>query len=129
MYAFWKIRGRTSTPCTSVCTIPSLCDARVRLRRLSLQDLAVHLERLPGPKKYLPANGRFQPADLYRGEKDMRRIIEGLEQLSDASLLHGLIFADSYLLTALADAAPGLAARLEAVPSINFGIDNVGKLD
>ena len=108
---------------------PSLCDARVRLRRLSLQDLAVHLDRLPGPKKYLLANGRFQPADLYRGEKPMRRIIEGLEQLSGAGLLDGIIFADSYLLTALADAATELAGRLEAVPSINFGIDSVGKLE
>ncbi len=98
---------------------PALCDARVRLHRLSLQDLSVYLEHLPGPKKYLLANGRFQTVDLYRGEKDMRRIIEGLEQLSGASLLHGLIFADTYLLTALADAAPGLAARLEALPSIN----------
>jgi len=108
---------------------PSLCDARVRLRRFSPLDLAVHLKSLPGPKKYLLANGRFQPVDLYRGERDMRRIIEGLDQLSGADVLHGLIFADSYLLTALADAAPGLAARLEAVPSINFGIDNVGKME
>ena len=49
--------------------------------------------------------------------------------LLKAGVIDGLIFADSYLLTALADAAPELAAQLEAVPSINFGIDNIEKIE
>lgn len=107
---------------------PALCDARVRLRNLAPRDLADHLQRLRGPRKYLLANGRFQPMDTYRNGQSLGRLIEELDVLLGAGVLDGLIFADSYLLTALADAAPAVAARLEAVPSINFGIDNPDQL-
>ncbi len=107
---------------------PALCDARVCLRNLAPQTLVAHLERLRGPRKYLLANGRFQPIDTYQNGESLRRLIGGLEYLLSAGVLDGLIFADSYLLTALADAAPVLAAQLEAVPSINFGIDSMDKL-
>ncbi|MFH0784575.1 MAG: hypothetical protein V2B20_21830 [Pseudomonadota bacterium] len=55
-------------------------------------------------------------------------MIERLERLLDAGVLDGLIFADSYLLTALGDTAPAIVTRLEAVPSVNFSIDSMGKL-
>jgi hypothetical protein len=102
---------------------PGLCDARVRLRNHAPQDLVEPLQRLRGPRKYLLANGRFQTMDTYFNGRSLGRLIEELDMLLGAGVLDGLIFADSYLLTALADAAPGVAARLEAVPSINFGID------
>lgn len=106
----------------------ALCDARVRLHHISVETLADALRRLPGPKKYLLANGRFHPGGTYAGEGSLHRLIDRLERLLDAGALDGLIFADSYLLTALGDAAPGVAARLEAVPSVNFIIDGVEKL-
>jgi collagenase-like PrtC family protease len=107
---------------------PALCDARVRLRDLDIQTLVAHLEPLRGLQKYVLANGRFQPSDAYQSGESLRRLIESLDHLLSANVLDGLIFADSYLLTALADAAPALASRLEAVPSINFGLDRIDQL-
>jgi collagenase-like PrtC family protease len=106
----------------------ALCDARVRMRAIGVEALADALGRLPSPKKYLLANGRFHPSDTYQGAGGLPRLIESLEILLDAGVLDGLIFADSYLLTALGDAAPAVAARLEAVPSVNFSIDGEEKL-
>jgi collagenase-like PrtC family protease len=107
---------------------PLLCDARVRLGQSSLPTLIGLLARLPGPKKYLLANGRFQPTGTYTGSSRLSGLIVRLERLLDAGVLDGLIFADSYLLTALGDAAPAVVARLEAIPSVNFSIDSMGKL-
>jgi collagenase-like PrtC family protease len=107
---------------------PALNDARVRQRAVAPRPLIDLLKRLPGPKKYLLANGRFHLPPTYQGD-GLSRLIGRLEALCDAGVLDGLIFADSYLLTALADAAPGLAAELEAVPSVNFRIDNLTRLE
>jgi collagenase-like PrtC family protease len=107
---------------------PVLCDARVRLKHASLQTTIDLLARLPGPKKYLLANGRFQPAGTYTGLVGLSRLIEQLERLMDTGVLDGLIFADSYLLTALSDAAPTIVSQMEAIPSVNFSIDSIGKL-
>ena len=105
----------------------ALSDARVRLREIEVDALASLLALLPGPRKYLLANGRYHGSDTYQGGKRLHRLIDRLTRLCDAGLLDGLIFADSYLLTALGDAAPSLAERLEAVPSVNFIIDTVDK--
>ena len=107
---------------------PVLCDARVRLEQPSLQTTIDLLARLRGPQKYLLANGRFQPTGTYTGLVGLSTLIERLERLLDAGVLDGLIFADSYLLTALGDTAPAIVTRLEAVPSVNFSIDSIGKL-
>jgi collagenase-like PrtC family protease len=107
----------------------SLSDARVRLRTLAVDALVDLLLQLPGPKKYLLANGRFHTGETYRGGERLERLIDRLTRLAGAGVVDGLIFADSYLLTALGDAAPSLAARLEAVPSVNFGIDAVEKAE
>lgn len=104
----------------------ALGDARVRLHEVPPQTLIDLLGRLPGPKKYLLANGRFHHSDTYQGG-GLSRLIERLKALYDAGGLDGLIFADSYLLTALGGAAPELAAALEAVPSVNFIIDGIEK--
>lgn len=107
---------------------PVLCDARVRLEQASLQTTIDLLARLPGPKKYLLANGRFQPKGTYTGPVGLSDLIERLERLLDAGVLDGLIFADSYLLNALGDTAPAIVTRLEALPSVKFSIDSIGKM-
>ncbi|MEJ2642216.1 MAG: hypothetical protein P8010_21865, partial [Desulfosarcinaceae bacterium] len=104
----------------------ALGDARVRLQEVAPRTLIDLLGRLPGPRKYLLVNGRFHRPDVYQGG-DLPRLIDRLKALYDAGGLDGLIFADSYLLTALADAAPDLTAALEAVPSINFIVDGIDK--
>jgi len=107
---------------------PVLWDARVRLEQPSLQTIIDLLAHLPGPKKYLLANGRFQPTGTYTGPVGLSVLIERLQRLLDTGVLDGLIFADSYLLAALGDAAPAIVSRLEAIPSVNFSIDNIGKM-
>ena len=107
---------------------PLLQDARIHIANESIQKLKESLGQLKKPKKYLLANGRFHPDAVYTGGKQLQPLISRLEQLLNADLLHGLIFADSYMLTALADAAPSLAAAIEAIPSVNFQIDKIEKL-
>lgn len=106
----------------------AVSDARVRLRCQDPRTLIDGLKRLAFPRKYLLANGRFQPAGHYRADSGLDRLIRQMARLQTAGVLHGIIFADPYLLKALSDAAPDLAARLEAVPSINFMIDTAAKL-
>jgi len=107
---------------------PALCDARVRLEQASLQKTIDLLARLPDPQKYLLANGRFLPTGTYTCPVGLSGLIERLERLLDAGVLDGLIFADSYLLNSLGDAAPAIVTRLEAIPSVNFSIDSIGKM-
>ncbi len=107
---------------------PLLQDARIHLESESIQKLKESLGQLKKPKKYLLANGRFHPEAVYRGGKQLQPLISKLDQLLKADLLDGLIFADSYMLTALAYAAPSLAAAIEAIPSVNFQIDTIEKL-
>lgn len=108
---------------------PLLSDARIRLRKLDLQTLIEGLKSLPIPRKYLLANGRFQPAGIYTAGSGLTRLTQQLDQLATHGVLDGIIFSDPYFLKALSDAAPDLASRLEAVPSINFMIDTAEKLD
>jgi hypothetical protein len=107
---------------------PELSDARIRMRAVEARAIADQLQGLPGPKKYLLANGRFQPAGRYGRNGGTRGLIRRLTRLRAAGILDGIIFSDAYLLTALSDAAPDLAGRLEAVPSINFSLDSIRKI-
>ena len=106
-----------------------LCDARIRLRTVDEQTVIALLGRLPGPRKYLLANGRFHPPRNYHSDGGLAWLVGRLEKFEAAGLLDGIIFSDAYMLLALSDAAPHLASRLEAVPSINFAIDSVPRLD
>ena len=47
--------------------------------------------------------------------------------LLDSVNLNGIVFADPYFLQAFSDAHPGIAARLEAVPSVNALLDSADK--
>ncbi len=107
----------------------SLSDARVQLEQISLDSLIEQLLKLPRPKKYLLANGLIQTKETYTANERLQQLIGQLERLIDADVLDGLIFGDSYLLTVLGDISPTLAGKIEAVPSINFTIDNPGKLN
>ncbi len=107
---------------------PVVADARIRLRTQNTASLIKGLQRLPAVRKYLLANSRFQSGEHYRSKQGVRSLIEYLEQLVAENVLHGIIFSDGYFLKALSDAAPKLAARLEAVPSINFMIDSIARL-
>lgn len=107
---------------------PVVSDARIRLHTRDSQALIDGLQQIPGVKKYLLANGRYQPAETYRADGGAAPLVECLEQLVAEGVLDGIIFSDGYFLKAFSDMAPELAARLEAVPSINFMIDSAAKL-
>ena len=107
---------------------PDLSDARIRMRSVGVQTICDLLQKLPGPKKYLLANGRFQPVDRYGATGGTDDLLQQLKALQALGILDGIIFSDGYLLMALSDAAPDLASRLEAVPSINFCMDSIQKI-
>jgi len=91
-------------------------------------DLAAGLTRLPGPKKYGLLNSRFHHPSLY-GDKDaLHRIIKALDTLLAAGTLHGITIVDFYLLQALSDTSPEVAAQLEAIPGVNCMLDSFAKV-
>lgn len=106
-------------------------DARHRTEIHSPQRLAALLGRLPGPRKYLLVNSRFHAARFYEASSaaagGLGGLLRSLETLLEAGALHGLVFADYFLLQALSDASPELCRALEAVPSINCQIDSAEK--
>jgi hypothetical protein len=107
---------------------PELSDARIRVRSIAVQTLGGLLQKLSGPKKYLLANARLQPPDHYGADGGIADLLPQLELLLSWGVLDGIIFSDGYLLLALSDAAPDLARRLEAVPSVNFRMDTIQKI-
>jgi hypothetical protein len=107
---------------------PELSDARIRMRSIAVPVIDGLLQRLPGPKKYLLANARFQPPDRYGADGGTDDLLPHLEFLLSRGVLDGIIFSDGYLLLALSDAAPDLARRLEAVPSVNFRMDTIQEI-
>lgn len=107
---------------------PGLQDARIHIDDIPVEKLIASLKRLKKTKKYVLANGRFHSHSVYNGGEELRAIIHKLDRLLEAGQLDGVIFSDSYFLTALGDAAPLLAASVEAVPSVNFQIDTIDKL-
>ena len=126
--AFLSVLGRQIFAVHFSLNDPQLGDARVRLQKTDIQSLISLLQALPGPKKYLLANGRFHPTRSYDATGATHALRRPLESLLAAGVVDGLIFSDPYLLLSLSDAAPDLAARLEAVPSVNFAIDSLQKL-
>lgn len=107
---------------------PLLQDARIQLEQRSLDSLKESLCRLMKPKKYLLANGRFHPASVYDRGGGLGLLVAKLEALVSAKQLDGLIFSDSYMVTALGDFAPSLVESIEAIPSVNFQLDSTAKL-
>lgn len=91
-------------------------------------DLAAALTRLPAPKKYALLNSRFHHPSLYGDKNALHRIITALDALLAAGNLHGLTVVDFYLLQALSDLSPEVAAQLEAVPGVNCMLDSFTKV-
>ena len=107
---------------------PELSDARIRLQSIDIETLIALLGKLAAPRKYLLANGRFHRPDRYGPNGGSALLIDRIERLRSSGVLDGVIFSDAYLLLSLSDAAPDLAGRLEAVPSVNFGMDSIQKV-
>lgn len=91
-------------------------------------DLAAGLARLPGPKKYGLLNSRFHHPSLYSDKAALQKIIKTLDTLLAAGTLHGITIVDFYLLQALSDTCPEVAAQLEAVPGVNCMLDSFAKI-
>lgn len=106
---------------------PGIPDARYRLENRSTADIIESLRRITGPRRYALLNSRFHPPGAYADPESLKAVAERLDALVKASAIDGIIFADPYHLNALSDAGPETAARLEAVPSVNFMIDTADK--
>ena len=87
------------------------------------------LARLRGPKKYALLNSRFYTPKLLTDSRNVRPIIDTLDQYLERGVIHGIVYCDHYLLQLLADEGPEVAARLEAVPSVNTMLDSFPKIE
>lgn len=117
--------------CVHFTLLPEMhLDSRILLNGQRGSEAAVtQLERLPGVRKYALMNSRFYSPALLAGNNTLRTIVEALEELLERDLLDGVIYCDHYLLEALARYAPDIAASLEAVPGVNFMLDDFAKID
>ena len=111
----------------SLFTTPAV-DARYRLGPWQGEDLLRYLPRLGDVPQYALLNSRFHHPEHYFDTGFQDRLLERLEELTDAGLLKGIVFADFYLLKALGRRGPSTANVLEAVPSVNAHIDTPRKL-
>ena len=87
------------------------------------------LERLRGPKKYALLNSRFYAPDLLTDHGFIASVLSNLDYCLEHDVLDGIVYSDHYLLQALADGSPAIAAQLEAVPSANTFQDSVRKIE
>jgi len=90
--------------------------------------LLAGLRTVAGPRKYALLNSRFLRPECYLDGRFVAAVAARLARLLDAGQLDGVVFADYYLLRALADAAPALCEALEAVPSVNSLLDSVAAI-
>ena len=105
-------------------------DSRIQIEPAIAQDRIVQgLARLKGPRKYALMNSRFYTPELLTDHKNLRPVIDILTHYADHGVLDGIVYCDHYLLQVLADEAPALAARLEAVPSVNMMLDSCNKIE
>ncbi len=109
---------------------PGRLDSRIRQDNMHLDEqLAVGLERLNKPKKYVLLNSRFYDPVLLNDSDALSSIITSLDFFVDRGVLDGIIYCDHYLLRRLSDEAPDLAASLEAVPGANCMLDSYAKVE
>ena len=104
-------------------------DARVPLTRREpdqwARALAVLSRAEPRPAAFLLLNARFHGPRAFAPES-LAGLAGVLESLAREPCFAGIVYADAYFLRALSDALPGsLHGRLQAVPSVNCGIDSV----
>ena len=87
------------------------------------------LARLPGVRKYALLNSRFHDPRLLVSGRGLQPLVRTLSGLLDRKLVDGIVYCDHYLLQRLADEAPELAGRLEAVPGVNTMLDSFAKVE
>ncbi len=105
-------------------------DSRIQIDPTGAQEEIIRgLGRLQGPRKYLLLNSRFYTPKLLTDTRNIKPIIQTLEQFLSKGVIHGIVYCDHYLLQLLADEAPSIAAELEAVPSINTMLDSRGRIE
>jgi len=103
-------------------------DGRPPSAPCSPERLTALLSQLPGPRKYALLNSRFNDPAAYQDNERLNALAGALDALRSEGNLHGIVYADHYLLQALSDACPGVCAELEAVPSINAMLDSAPKV-
>jgi len=103
-------------------------DARQKFTLIDIDTLVEHLQQIGTVRKYLLLNSRLHHPGLYLDAEMIKPTLTKIGNLLDAGVLDGVVYADHYFLQLLADTDPGLACRLEAVPSVNFMIDCWAKL-
>ncbi len=99
-------------------------DARLACQGEEEGRLVAGLSAVVGPRKYALLNSRFLAPGRYFDRAGLGALAGQLGRLRAAGQLDGLVFADYYLLRALADTAPELCGEFEAVPSVNCRIDS-----
>lgn len=80
-------------------------------------------------KRYLLLNNRFYGPALLTDQQQLRALIADIEQCVRQGVVNGIVYCDHYLLQALSNEAPELAAELEAVPGLNTMLDSQGKIE
>lgn len=105
-------------------------DSRIRIEpAVAHEAIVAGLARLRGPKKYALLNSRFYTPELLIDHNNIAPILRTLEHCLESGVIDGIVYCDHYLLQALADEAPEIAARLEAVPSANTMLDSCQKIE
>ncbi len=105
-------------------------DSRIRIEpAVAHEAIVAGLARLRGPKKYALLNSRFYTPELLVDHNNIAPILRTLDHCLEQGVIDGIVYCDHYLLQALADEAPEIAARLEAVPSVNTMLDSCHKIE
>lgn len=105
--------------------ILAISDARPCGAPLPENMLFAMVQASPAPV-YLLLNSRFHSPEAYVAS-GCARLAALLDSVLAAGTVAGVVYADAILLTALARHAPSLARALEAVPSVNCGLDSWDK--
>jgi len=108
--------------------VETVQDARVRLHHASLEAYIGALRQAAVRDRYLLMNSRFHLQAGYLDPDRLGCTVETLQVLLAAGVIRGIVFSDAYFLAALSRFSPETAQALEAVPSINFMIDDFDKL-
>ena len=103
---------------------PALADARQRLAPPDLAALRAAVDRVAGIDVFVLMNARLHDPAKYGSRPALDEAADLLDALGEHENVRGLVFADPYFLQALSDARPATAARYEAVPSVNAGLDS-----
>jgi len=106
----------------------NMADARQLMSQTNMDLIVSGLEKISAVARFVLMNARLHAPEKYFDASGLARTANRLETLLDRANLNGIIFADPYFLQAFSDAHPHIAARLEAVPSVNALLDSSGRI-